>query len=148
MPSTRWRSIEDLVCSDESFKLVQAQDRDSPRVLFEDFVDEWDDFYRHERSFLSRLLNPPNKKCIQIKKDTSYDDFTKILLDEASNLQELYGETRQIITSKEPISSAQLYYDELISQAISAQRRPSYESSEDEGEIIEDGELEEDEPLE
>jgi pre-mRNA-processing factor 40 len=148
-PSTQWRSIEELVFMDESFNLVAAQDRNSPRSLFEEFVGEWDDIYHRERSFLSRLLHQPNKKEIQVKAATPYEEFTKLLLDEASHSQELYGDTRQIINTGEPISSARLYYDELIARAAdlskrgSARRRPGEESSEDEGEIIEDGELEE-----
>lgn len=125
--------------------MVLAQDRDSPRALFEDYVSEWDDSFHRDRSFLSRLLNPPNKKGFHVKVDTSYDEFTKLLLEEAAYSQEIYGDTRRIISRKEPVSSARLYYDELISQATDSQsrrgslnRRPGEESSEDEGEIIED----------
>ena len=150
LPSTRWRSIEERLSLDESFNLVLAQDRDSPRALFEDFVREWDDYFHLERSFLSRLLNPPNKKGFHVKVDTSYDEFTKILLEEAAHSQDVYGDTRRIINRKEPVSSARLYYDELVSQATnshsrlgSLNRRPGEESSEDEGEIIE-GESEQD----
>lgn len=143
-PSTRWRSIEEIVFMDESFNLVAAQDRDSPRFLFEEYVNEWDDVYQRERSFLSRLLYPPNKKDFQIKAGISYEEFKKILLDQASGSQEFYGDTRHIIGTEEPVSSALLYYDELmarssdISRHGSAQRRSSEESSEDEGEIIEE----------
>jgi pre-mRNA-processing factor 40 len=146
LPSTRWRSIEEVVSMNEPFNLVQAQDRDSPRALFEEFVGEWDDVYHRDRSFLSRLLHPNNRKEIIIEAGTSYEEFTKLLLDEAALSQEVYGDTRRIINSQEPISSAHLYHDELISLAVenerrtSGRRRTDEESSEDEGEIIEDEE--------
>jgi pre-mRNA-processing factor 40 len=149
LPYARWRSVEELLSADESFKLVQAQDRDSPHGLFEEFMDEWGGAYRRERSFLSRLLHPSNKKEIVVKAGTTYDEFTKLLLDEAAYSPDVYGDARRIINREEPVSSARLYYDELISRASDSnnakrnavRRRSTVDSSEDEGEIIEDGEL-------
>jgi pre-mRNA-processing factor 40 len=147
LPYTRWRGIEEIVSTDDSFNLVQAQDRDAARELFEEFVDEWEDAYRRERSFLSRLLNPPNKAEIVVKVGTKYDGFTKLLLDAAAYSPDIYGDARRIINREEPLSSARLYYDELISRASDSsqrqatRRRATDDSSEDEGEIIEDGEL-------
>ena len=150
LPHSRWRSVEEIVSADESFKLVQAQDRDSPHGLFEEFVEEWEDTYRRDRSFLSRLLQPPDKKEITVHASMSYDDFTKFLLDESAYSPEVYGDARRIISRDEPVSSARLYYDELIYRASdknnakrqAARRRATEDSSEDEGEIIEDGEVE------
>jgi pre-mRNA-processing factor 40 len=147
LPYTRWRGIEEIVSTDNSFNLVQAQDRDAARELFEEFVDEWEDAYRRERSFLSRLLNPPNKAEIVVKVGAKYDGFTKVLLDAAAYSPDIYGDARRIINREEPVSSARLYYDELISRASDSsqrqttRRRATDDSSEDEGEIIEDGEL-------
>eukprot|EP00980_Cylindrotheca_fusiformis_P028338 scaffold22592_cov129-Cylindrotheca_fusiformis.AAC.24 len=143
-PSTRWRSIEELVFKDDSFNLVAAQDRDSPRSLFEEFVAEWDDNYHRERLFLSRLLPLGDDK---VTTGISYDEFKKLLLDEASNSKELYGDIRQIINTEEPVSSARLYYDELMAHLADQSRRGAAlhrlteDSSEDEGEIIEDGDM-------
>jgi pre-mRNA-processing factor 40 len=148
LPYTRWRNAEELVSADDSFKLVEAQDRDAPHELFVQFVDEWGETYRRERSFLNRLLHPSNKKEIVVKVGTSFDEFTKLLLDEAAYSPDVYGDARRMINREEPVSSARLCYDELIARASessksSAVRRRSMQddSSEDEGEIIEDGEL-------
>jgi hypothetical protein len=152
LPATRWRAIEDIIATDTSYKPVQAQDQDAPRELFAEFVDEWDELYRRERSLLSRTLHPTANKEIVLKEATTYEEFTKLLLDEAAYSPELYGETRRVI-NREPISSARLYYDELILRAkegiAAVAMRPGNtggrgshaDSSEDEGEIIEDGEV-------
>jgi pre-mRNA-processing factor 40 len=153
LPATRWRAIEGIIATDSSYKPVQAQDQDSPRELFEEFVDEWGELYRRERSLLSRTLHPTANKEIVLKETTTYEAFTKLLLDEAAYSPELYGETRRIINREEPISSARLYYDELILRAkegitavvmhrgSAGGRGSQADSSEDEGEIIEDGEV-------
>lgn len=153
LPATRWRAVEDIIATDTSYKPVQAQDQDAPRELFAEFVDEWGELYRRERSLLSRTLHPTANKEIVLKEATTYEEFTKLLLDEAAYSPELYGETRRIINREEPISSARLYYDELIvrtKEGITAVavprgstgvRGPQADSSEDEGEIIEDGEV-------
>ena len=153
LPSTRWHSVEDIMAADSSFGPVQAQDQDAPRELFDEFVDEWEEIYRRERSLLSRILHPPSKKEVMIKANMRYEEFTKLLLDSAAYSAELYGETRRIINRDDPVSSARLYFDELILRAKdgsssvsirhgSAVHRPA-DSSEDEGEIVEEGELSE-----
>jgi pre-mRNA-processing factor 40 len=155
LPSTRWRNIEELIATDNSFSLVHSQERDAPRELFEEFVDEWDVNYRRDRSLLSRLLHPSPQAEIVVKASTSYAEFTKLLLEKAAYSPELYGDTRRIINRDEPVSSARLYFDELILRAKgvastvanrsgSAASRQGDESSEDEGEIKEEGELPED----
>lgn len=150
LPSSRWRDVEGLVALDSTFLLVQEQDRDAPRDLFEEFVDEWYDVYRRDRPILSRLVY--GKREILVKKDTTYDAFVKALLEEAQATQHLYSEVRQIIRNDHPVSSARVYFNELIGRAKdkaveSVRRRPSRRSSlhesssEDEGEIIEEGEV-------
>lgn len=153
LPATRWRAIEDIIARDTAYKPVQAQDQDAPRELFAEFVDEWGELYRRERSLLSRTLHPTANKEIVLKEKTMYEEFTKLLLDEAAYSPELYGEIRRIINREEPISSAHLYFDELILRATegitavamrpgsTGGRGSQVDSSEDEGEIIEDGEV-------
>lgn len=147
-PYTRWRSIEEFVMVDQAFNPVLAQDRDAPREIFEEFIDEWDDIYRQERAILSRLVNPSDKPEIVVTHETSLEEFTKLLLKEAEHSPEIYGDTRRIANREEPISSVRLYLEELVSRANhsnsrpGAQRRvPQDDSSEDEGEIIEEGEI-------
>lgn len=148
LPYTRWRNVEGVISGDESFRMVLAQDRESPRELFEEFTEEWDETYRRERAFLGRLVGPQSKKGRLLKPGTNFDEYTKVLLDEAAYSPEVYGDTRHIINRQEPISSARLFYDELMVHVNENSRRLSHrhsmaESSEDEGEIIEDGEVEE-----
>jgi pre-mRNA-processing factor 40 len=138
-PYTRWRSIQDSVSTDEACKLVQAQDRDAPHELFEEFLDEWNEGYRRERSFLGRLVTSGRKE-IRVRPGTSYDQFTKLLLDEAAYSPDVYGDVRRIINREQPVSSARLHYDELMSRTTE-DRKANDDSSEDEGEIIEDGEV-------
>lgn len=154
LPSTRWRAIEETISAEASFKPVKEQDREAPREIFEDFMDVWNEVYRRDRSFLSRLVNPTSKKGISIKLETKYDDFCKALLDESAHSAELYSDTRQILNSEEPVSSARLYFNEIVgraseSQGIASRRRSSVheDSSEDEGEIIEDGEITDETPV-
>jgi len=161
LPSTRWRNVEDLLTSEDAFGPVQVQDRDAPREMFEDFVDEWLDSYRRDRSFLTRLSSSSTKK-LSVVVGSSYDEFTKSLLEAAAYSPEVYSDARRVINQEEPVSSAKLYFDELILRVKeslklkgqlnfrpkSACRRngspcTGNESSEDEGEIREEGELEE-----
>jgi len=147
LPSSRWHYIEELVAADSSYAPVKEQDREAPREIFEDFMEEWSETYRRDRSFLSRLVNPASKQGISVKPETKYDDFCKALLDEAAHSPDLYSDTRAILSNDDPISSAKLYFDELVMRAketlgTASRRRPLHEdSSEDEGEIIEDGEI-------
>jgi pre-mRNA-processing factor 40 len=150
-PYSRWRGVEEVVSQNEAFALVQAQDRDSPRELFEEFIDEWDEIYRRERSFLGRLIHPPGKSEYKLSSSTSYDAFKAAITTEASYSPEIQAETWRIIDREDPVSSARLYYKELVARAADAtqggslRRGPSKEeSSEDEGEIIEHGEISED----
>lgn len=147
-PYSRWRGVEELVSQDETFTLVQAQDRDSPREIFEEFVDEWDEIYRRERSFLGRLTPPPGKSEYKVSSATSYETFKAAITNEASHSSEMQAETWRIIDREDPVSSARLFFKELIARAadankVGASQRSSAkeDSSEDEGEIIEDGQV-------
>mmetsp|Transcript_24319 Transcript_24319/g.67324 ORF Transcript_24319/g.67324 Transcript_24319/m.67324 type:complete len:856 (-) Transcript_24319:222-2789(-) len=153
LPYSRWREIEEFVIPDDSFKLVEEQDRGTPRALFEIFVDDWDEAYRRDRSFLLRLLRPPGKPDIAISSGTTFDSFKKKLIEEAAYSSEIQDETSRIIGRADPVSSARILFDELIAQSAGAKRHggprrgsTNDDSSEDEGEIIEDGEITDDDP--
>ena len=144
-PYTRWREIEESLLEEDSFKLVETQDRGSPREIFEVFVDEWDEIYRRERNFLSRLLRPPG----QIPAGVTFEAFQQILTEESAHSPEIQNEMLRIVNREDPVSSARLLFDELTAERTTSagSRRGSVndDSSEDEGEIIEDGEVVDDE---
>ena len=152
LPSTRWLNVEEIISNDPTYALVKEQDREAPRELFQDFVDEWDGLYRRDRTLLARLVQPSSTKGINVTSETKFEDFSKALLDEASPSPDEYRGVRQILNSKEPVSSAHLYFGELVALAkgtaggalLRTSRRRSVrdDSSEDEGEIVEDGEIE------
>jgi hypothetical protein len=151
LPSTKWRNVEDLLSAQTAFGLVKIQDREAPRELFQDFVDEWNDVYRRDRTFLGRLAQPLSGKGVNVTNETTYEKFSRALLDAAAHSPEQYAEIRLILKSEDPISSARLYFNELKLRTNEAAhpavrrntRRGSFrdESSEDEGEIVEDGEI-------
>ncbi|CAB9507143.1 PRP40 pre-mRNA processing factor 40 homolog [Seminavis robusta] len=160
-PSSHWRDVERIVESDGTYQPVHEQDRDAPREIFEEFAEEWDETYRRDRQVLSQLvLHPTSKGEILITSQTSYDEFAKALLEEANASPQTYAEVRRITKAEEPISSARLYFNELLKKAKETKplrrrghggRRGSLhndDSSEDEGEIIEDGEENENPPKE
>jgi pre-mRNA-processing factor 40 len=150
-PHTRWRVVEEFLAQDEAFAPVVAQGSDLPRELFEQFVDEWDDIYRRERSFLSHLLESQGKAAEPINQDMTFDSFKELLIQGALSSGEFQNDVSRIISCEDPVSSARLFYDELISRAASerdstaTQFKYKEESSEDEGEIIEEGEISENE---
>jgi len=147
-PYSRWREIEDFLVQEDSFKLAEGQDRDAPREIFESFVDEWAKIYRRERNFLSRLLRPPGRPDVVISAGTTFESFKKTITQESAYSSEIKNETFRIINREDPASSARLLFDELTAQTLDVKqsggsRRGSAkdDSSEDEGEIIEDGEV-------
>ena len=143
-PYSRWREIEVSLVQEDSFKLVEGQDRVAPREIFELFVDEWDETYRRERNFLFRLLRPPGRPDIVIAAGTTFENFKKIITKESAYSSEIQNETFRIANREDPVSSARLLFDELNAQTENGGlRRGSAkdDSSEDEGEIIEDGEV-------
>jgi pre-mRNA-processing factor 40 len=146
-PYSRWRGVEELLSGDESFILVQAQNRDAPRELFEEFVDEWDDMYRRERSFLARCLESSVNPAASVTTETTFEEFKSLLKNRSSYSTEVQNETFRIINRDDPVSSARLFYNELIARAADAERYGAKrgpvkdDSSEDEGEIIEEGEV-------
>lgn len=152
IPSTRWRNVEDVVCEDPSYGPVEDQGQEVPREIFEDFVDDWNDDYKSDRSRLRDYWRKAKSK-IKLSAEMQYEDFTKALLDAVAESSDSYSTARRIVTRKEPVSSAKLYFDELLLEAKegssrSRRGRKDDDSSEDEGEIIEDGEVEDGEEVE
>ena len=152
IPSTRWRNVEDVVCEDPSYGPVEDQGQEVPREIFEDFVDDWNDDYKSDRSRLRDYWRKAKSK-IKLSAETQYGDFTKALLDAVAESSDSYSTARRIVTREEPVSSAKLYFDELVLEAKegssrSRRGRKDDDSSEDEGEIIEDGEIEDGEEVE
>jgi pre-mRNA-processing factor 40 len=151
VPASRWRHVEEQIASHPSYGLVKSQNRDGPRDIFENFVTEWNGKYRKERSFLSQIIYPSSKGDEIVQKATTFDEFLTALLDKASELSaDAYQETKAIVNEETPVSSARLYFNELSMRAKgvsgppivrhgSALRGTDSDSSEDEGEIVEDG---------
>ena len=147
-PYSHWRDIKDSLIEENFLKLVECQDRNAPRDIFELFIDEWDEVYRRERNFLSRLLHPPDRPDIVISAGTTFESFKETVIKEAEYSPEIQNETLRIFNKEDPISSARLLFDELSAQNGSRKRpggsrrgSTNDDSSEDEGEIIEDGEV-------
>ena len=150
IPSSRWRNIEEELSVHKSFGPVNDQDKNKPRDMFEDFVYEWADDYRRDKSFLSSLME--SSKDVVINADSKFDDFKAMILKEAEYSSDAYANARRVINEEDPVSSAKLFFDEMVLKAknndsMIQNRRGPYgrraaESSEDEGEIVEDEEEE------
>jgi pre-mRNA-processing factor 40 len=150
LPSSRWRNVEALIAADPSFAPIKAHEQDSPREIFEDFIDGWNGVYRRDRSFLTNLSALAPKQTLSVHPNMRYDEFSRALLDQAAHSPDLYSETRGILNREDPISSARLYFNELLSKArdsegqfmkrskSGARRGTADSSSEDEGEIREE----------
>ncbi len=149
LPSTRWRTVEDMISTHTTYALVHDQDREAPREIFEDFLEEWNELYRRDRVILSGLVHPASNKDIVVTSNTTYDEFAKALLQEASHSPDLHADARHIINHNDPISSARVYFKELVAKAKESSvslprvRRTSLlrSESDDEGEIVEEGEV-------
>jgi hypothetical protein len=120
---------------------VLAQGRDVPMEIFNDFVDDWSEQYRRDRSTLSRLWEPRKN---ELKLDEIAEEvFRKKLLDYSADSPDIYGDIRRM-SSNEPLSSIRLFFNELKASSgeIYAKKRHNLlgidDSSEDEGEIIEE----------
>ena len=90
------------------------------------------------------------------KKDFAFDDedkanvdeFGKMMLEWSSISPDLYGEIRRMSNQENPLSSVHLFFNDRRAQFVSAKNgrgkthlQHGEESSDDEGEIIEDGEI-------
>ncbi len=160
LPTSRWRNCEELLAAEDTFDAVRDQDRATPRNMFEDMVEEWEDVYRGDKAFLNSLLAKSKSSAFAAKTDAKYEDFTKVILDAAAYSPEMYSDARRVINEEVLVSSvcsAKLFFDEWVASGKSISGRGSRntpygrrgvtgESSEDEGEIVEDGEVEEPQP--
>ena len=151
-PETRWRSLEDTVSNDPTYEPVHAQGRKVARELFEDFVYDWKEEYRRDKVTLVRVWEKSTKEFVFDDRDNVVEEFGKMLLESSAGSPELYGEIRRISNRENVLfmSSIALFYKELMSQSEGTRngdgkKRGSTlndnDSSEDEGEIIEDGEV-------
>ena len=78
--------------------------------------------------------------------DSQYDNFKEALLNSAAFSPDAYSDARRVINEEDPVSSAKLYFDEMVLKAKNGgamlPKRRGYgrradDSSEDEGEIVE-----------
>ena len=152
-PSSRWRNVEEALAADNSYSPVRDQGRNEPQNIFDDYVDEWIDVYHGDKAFLNNLVT--KSKELVVTAESKYEGFTKGLLDAAAYSPEVYSDVRRIIKEELPVSSAKLFFDELVASRKAANsrgrtgpgaysRRVAGDSSEDEGEIVEDGEVPDD----
>ncbi len=148
LPTSRWRNVEEAITAEDTYDPVKEQDRDEPRNIFDDFIDEWSEIYHGDKGFLNSLLS--KTKDLTLSTDTKYEDFTKALLDAAAYSPDAYSDARRVVNDEIPVSSAKLFFDEIVASGKfgSSRARPGLhgrriaeDSSEDEGEIIEDGEV-------
>ena len=148
LPSSRWRNVEEALTAEDAFGPVKEQDRNEPHNIFDDYVDEWGEAYHRDKAFMNSLVS--KSKGLAVNPDTKYEAFCKSLLDAAAYSPEAYSDVRRIVNEEIPVSSAKLFFDELVAASGKAglTRRPgpfgrkiAEDSSEDEGEIVEDGEI-------
>mmetsp|Transcript_19954 Transcript_19954/g.22989 ORF Transcript_19954/g.22989 Transcript_19954/m.22989 type:complete len:810 (+) Transcript_19954:750-3179(+) len=191
--STRgWRTVWETLKEEESYQAVYTQDREAPRVIYEDFVEDLREAYREDGRFLNNLSHA-NKgahhhrhhhhhhghnrangagrgSTVEVRVDTTYEEFCKALLVSATT-SESTTELRRVL-NREPVSSARIFFHELklraknvaavSTSATNGFRRHSTvvkkedgeeanddgDEDSDDGEIIEDGELREDDQQE
>lgn len=142
-PYTSWRAIVEFIEGEEAFKAVLGQDQDAPMEIFEEFVDEWDKAYYRERTLLSRVIDETWGGEAIVKPNTSFEEFTNSLFQRLERPSDIYSDIKRIMNREEPVSTARLYWEELLSKAQHTLNRQGPqvdydESSEDEGEIIEE----------
>lgn len=140
LPSSRWETSRSAVEELKSYSLVCGQEHDMPKGIFEQFINSWVESYRRDRDLLSQLIPPK----LEITCHTTYDEFTSAILNKARETSStLFERARQVIDSSEPVSSALIYLKELSGglENERARIRPYAkvpDSSEDEGEIVEE----------
>eukprot|EP00934_Nitzschia_sp_Nitz4_P002904 Nitzschia sp. Nitz4//scaffold62_size106224//29301//31288//NITZ4_004347-RA/size106224-augustus-gene-0.102-mRNA-1//-1//CDS//3329555829//2894//frame0 len=144
-PHTHWRDVEESVSAVDSFGPVQAQGRDVPREVFEEFADDWDRRYRRDRTMLTRLRTSGNLS-LQKHAKMSLEEYMERVLAAADNSVDLSREIRRIVNTNEPVSSLKIYFEEQQGHSYGTgsrfnRRVQNADSSEDEGEIVEDGEI-------
>lgn len=146
-PETRWRGVEDKVANDPTYELVQVQGKEVARELFEDFVYDWKEEYRRDKVILSRVWDMSKKDFFDDEDKANVDELGKMMLEWSSRSPDLYGEIRRMSNRENPLSSVHLFFNDRRAQFAAkhgrgkTRLRNGEESSDDEGEIIEDGEI-------
>jgi len=140
VPWSRWSDIEDKLVDDESYVTLNKRRPSAPREEFRVFIDSWYRRYKDDKLILSRITKPATGPHLVVNSDMSYETFTNALLESASSSAITDLEfVKEIIERDDPTSSARLFYTELQSSSQSLRRsRADDQSSEDEGEIIEE----------
>lgn len=146
-PWSGWRELEGEITTDSSYGPLHEQNSDAPRQLFEEFVSDWNQRYRRDKELLGKLMRPTSQTEFVVDAETSYETFTKAILETAEHSADLLDRALIVINQTEPISSAVIYFKEMqsksgttrsVARRAGALRRGHYDSSEDEGEIVED----------
>lgn len=146
---TRWRAAEERVSADPAYEtVVQDQGRDVARELFEDYVYDWKEEYRRDKASLGRVWEMSKKEFnFENGSGDVVEEFGKMLLEASAGNPDLYGEIRRLSNREKSQfpSSIAVFFKELRAESEAAKnghgKRRDDESSEDEGEIIEDGEV-------
>uniref|UniRef100_A0A7S1BD05 WW domain-containing protein n=1 Tax=Corethron hystrix TaxID=216773 RepID=A0A7S1BD05_9STRA len=159
---SRWRTVgSELISRDDPIvDAVARQDEDAPREIFEDLVEDLRDAYRRDKLFLSRVLGQAD---VVVDSKVSFDAFCRAVAGAAEKLG--MGEEAKEVLGRTPVKTSRLFYDELVLRASAqssfsfvnpgrrdgvmgpagiGRRRSGVDDSEDEGEIVEDGEVRED----
>lgn len=155
IPSSRWGDVEEFLALEPTYGPVVEQDRNVPRDLFDDFIAEWDSRYQTDRSFMVRLLNMVNgngRMLMSVTVESTYDEFKEKLLSSSAPVAKDYQTSRHIMNTEDPVSHAKVFFNEITGKAKGTLLAPTRkatrlsstvdDTSEDEGEIIEDGEIE------
>lgn len=145
LPSSLWRDSQPLLIHEPSYRSLSEQEPQAPREIFERFVEDWNNTYLSDRATLSRLVGFLRTKADFVTDETSYEEFVDALMEVSSSYDGANSDVKQIINDNSPVSSTKLYFDELKNRAKLAvqarrgsMRRRDEESSEDEGEIVEE----------
>ncbi|GAX09921.1 pre-mRNA-processing factor 40 [Fistulifera solaris] len=150
-PWSGWRDIEDAITVDSSYLLLYELDSDAPKVVFEEFLSEWNHRYRKDQEILAELLRPSSHIKLVVDRETSFNTFKEAILEAAQRSPGLLDEVHDIFNQAEPVSSAKVFLREMqlkngigrpVIRRAGALRIGHYDSSEDEGEITEDAEME------
>jgi hypothetical protein len=128
--------------------VVEEQDPQIARDIFEDFIQDMREAYLREYPLLQELTS-----MFSVQATTTYEEFCNSLIQAASTANSSITssqsstlmECKRVINRK-PISSALLLYHELIAKCVAASvtasssphhRFQKEDESEDEGEIVE-----------
>jgi pre-mRNA-processing factor 40 len=149
--TSRWHSPELTMILREApayIQVVEEQDPQIARDIFEDFIQDMREAYLREYPLLQELTS-----MFSVQATTTYEEFCNSLIQAASTANSSITssqsstlmECKRVINRK-PISSALLLYHELIAKCVAASvtasssphhRFQKEDESEDEGEIVE-----------